>query len=132
MGRSVNNWGKKSTMMIICYQNYLKIQRLRKTSGKINETLWWFLHVKVKGIMCVLNFLWKTFVYFWERERERERAYAFAQVGEGQQERRTKDLKLCWQQPAQCGAWTHKPQNHDLSQSRMLNRLSYLGSPVYY
>ena len=46
-------------------------------------------------------------------------------------ERETEDLKkvLYWQQRAQCGAWTHKPRDHDLSQSRMLNWLSHPHAP---
>ena len=30
------------------------------------------------------------------------------------------------------GAWTHKPWDHDLSQSRMLNRLSHSGVPILW
>ena len=33
------------------------------------------------------------------------------------------------QHRAQCGAWTHEPWDHDLSQSWMLNWLSYVGAP---
>ena len=42
-----------------------------------------------------------------------------AQVGDGQRERDTEDLKqaLHWEQWAHCGAWTHKPRDHDLNQS---------------
>ena len=35
-----------------------------------------------------------------------------------------------WQQWAQCGAGTHKLQDHDLSQSRMVNQLSHPGAPT--
>ena len=36
---------------------------------------------------------------------------------------------LSCQHRAGCGAWTHGPQNHDLSQSWRLNRLSHPGAP---
>ena len=53
--------------------------------------------------------------------------------GEGQRERETQNPKqpprselLAWRLT---GAGTHKPQDHDLSQSQMLNRLSHPGAP---
>ena len=65
------------------------------------------------------NFLKNSFwIYFWER----------AQAGEEQKERGTEDLKhapRCWQQWSQCGAWTHKLWDHDLSQSWTFNWLSH-------
>ena len=64
----------------------------------------------------------KVFIYFSEREREHERGRSRG--------RETEDLKraLCWQQRAQCGAWTHKQWDHDLSGSRKLNRLCHPGA----
>ena len=61
------------------------------------------------------------FVYFWEKE---------SIVGEGQRERGTEDVKqvLSWQQRALCRGLTHK-QDHNLSQSLTLNRLSHPGAP---
>ena len=50
-----------------------------------------------------------------EREKEREREYP-------------KQAPHC-QHGARCGARTHEPQDHDLNQSRMLNRLSHSGAP---
>ena len=43
----------------------------------------------------------------------------------------TDDLKqaLCWQQRARCGTRIHKPWDHDLSQSWMLNWLCHPGAP---
>ena len=38
-------------------------------------------------------------------------------------------LRAC-QHGAQRGAQTHKPQDHDLSQSQTLNRLSHPGAPI--
>ena len=73
------------------------------------------------------------FIYFWERERERERE----RVSEwGGAERETGRHRI-WsrlqapscQHRAWCGAWTHKPWDHDLGQSWMLNRLSHPGTP---
>ena len=36
---------------------------------------------------------------------------------------------LSCQYKARCGAQTHKPRDHDLSRSEMLNRLSHPGAP---
>ena len=53
------------------------------------------------------------------------------QAGEGQTDRGAEDLKqaLCEQRKARCGAQTHEPRDHDLSQSQVLNQLSQPGAP---
>ncbi|XP_058593999.1 uncharacterized protein LOC131516681 isoform X2 [Neofelis nebulosa] len=50
-----------------------------------------------------------------------------AQAGEGQRERESQILKQPpgFELSAQCRARTHEPRDHDLSRSRMLNRLSH-------
>ena len=62
---------------------------------------------------------------FFERER--------ALVAEGQRQRGSEDLKLAvsWQQRAQCGAWTHKSRDYDLSWSLTLNQLSHPHAPSF-
>ena len=72
------------------------------------------------------------FVYFWETERDRQWA------GEGQIERERETGRhriqsrlhaVSCQHRAQCGAWTHRPWDHDLSWSQTLNQLSHPGTP---
>ena len=57
-----------------------------------------------------------------ERERERER-----QTDRHRIWRRLQALSC--QHRAQCGVWTHELWDHDLSWSRMLNRLRHSGAP---
>ena len=68
-------------------------------------------------------------VYFWERERA-------SKLGRGMVRERGRhriwsrlQAPRC-QHRAQHGAWTHKPWDHDLSQSQMLSQLSYPGAPA--
>ena len=71
-------------------------------------------------------FLFLMFIYFWEREtehgqgRERER---------GRHRIRSRLQAVSCQHRAQLRARTHKPWDHDLSQSRTLNWLSHPGAP---
>ena len=67
-------------------------------------------------------------MFIFERERERERERESTWVGERGRERRRQ--KALWQQRAQCGAWTQEPWDHDLNQSRTLNRLSHPGTQI--
>ena len=69
------------------------------------------------------KFFFFKFIYFWEREK--------AQVGEGQTMREKENPKqaVCCQRGAWCGAWIHKPWDHDLSWSQTLNPLSHPGVP---
>ena len=65
-------------------------------------------------------------VYFWERERE--------SVSRGGRDRGThRNQSRLQALRCQHRAWhrprTHEPQDHDLSQSQMLNWLSYPGAP---
>ena len=88
---------------------------------------WWAFILFYFIILFYPIKLFFKFIYlFWERESES------VQMGEGHGERGTEDPKwaLCWQQRAQSGAQTHKPQDHDLSQNWMLNQLSHPGAPV--
>ena len=62
------------------------------------------------------------FYFIFERERKRERA------GGGADRIRNRLQALSCQHRAWCGAQTHKPWDHDLSQSQMLNRLSHPGA----
>lgn len=36
--------------------------KIKIGTREIIETLWLFLHVKVKGILCAVNFCWKNYV----------------------------------------------------------------------
>ena len=68
------------------------------------------------------------FVYFWERETDKVWA------GEDQRERERDRIQSRLQVPsyehrAGCGAQTHEPWDHDLSQSWTCNQLSHPGAP---
>ena len=54
-------------------------------------------------------------------------------AGEGQRQKETEDPKwaLCYQHRARRGARTHKLRDHDLSQSRTLNRPGRPGAPKF-
>ena len=67
-------------------------------------------------------------IYFWERETA-------CKQGRGRERGRhgigSKLQALSCQHRARCGARTHEPQDQDLSQSQLLNRLSHPGAPIY-
>ena len=69
-------------------------------------------------------------MFIFETERDR------AQVGEGQREGDTQNLKqapgseLSARSPTQ--APTHEPGDHDLSGSQTLNQLSHTGAPTFF
>ena len=70
-------------------------------------------------------FFFLMFIYFWERETEHEQ-------GRGRERRHrigSRLQALSCQHRARRGARTHEPQDHDLSRSWMLNRLSHPGAP---
>ena len=81
-----------------------------------------------------VNKIFLRFYFVFERDRETETE---CKQGRGRERGRHRNPSM-FQVPshphrAQCGARTHKPQDHDLSQIRMLNRLSHPGAPnVYY
>ena len=72
--------------------------------------------------------IFKNFIYLFLMEREREH-------GRGRERERERERENLKQAPhhhlgAQCGAGTHEPWDHDLSQSWTLNRLSHPGASV--
>ena len=70
------------------------------------------------------------FIYFWERERERESQHEWGRGRErGRHRIRSRLRALSCQHRAWHGARGHKPQDHDLSWSQTLNRLSHPGVP---
>ena len=73
-------------------------------------------------------------IYFWERGRQTDRQTQNACRGGAEREGNRIQSRLqalnC-QHRAWQGAWTHKPQDHDLSRSQMLNRLSHLSAPFF-
>ena len=85
---------------------------------------------KLKQNFDFLNFF-KFKVYLFLRERERER-----EQGRGRETWRhriwSRRQSLNRQHRAQCGAWTHKLWDHDLSWSRMLTQLSHWGAPQFF
>ena len=62
------------------------------------------------------------FVYFWDRGRQSMRRGG---AERGRHRIWSRLQALSCQHRAQCGAWTHKPWNHDLSWSWTLNQLSH-------
>ena len=67
-------------------------------------------------------------IYFWERERERQ-SMSMGGAKRGRHRIRSRLQALSCQHRARRGARTHRPQNHDLSQSQPLNQLSHPGAP---
>ena len=61
------------------------------------------------------------FIYFWERGTQ--------SVSRGATESEAGSRPLSCPLRVQCRAWTQELQDHDLSWSRMLNRLSHPGAP---
>ena len=76
-----------------------------------SDSLYMMKQTKVFGLQSLYSFFKKSVFIYFEREREQGRGR------ERERERGTQDSKqaLCWQQRAQCGAWTHELWDHDLS-----------------
>ena len=66
--------------------------------------------------------------YIWERQRQSTRGGG-AEKERGRPRIRSRTQAPSCQHRAQRGAQTHKPRDHDVSQSWMLNRLSHPGAP---
>ena len=89
---------------------------------KINPTCLWLVH----WLFCNdFFFIFLTFIYFWDRERQ-------SMNGGGSKRGRHRIWNrlqaLSCQHRVQRGARTHRPRDHDLSWSRMLNRPSHPGA----
>ena len=70
------------------------------------------------------------YLFLRERERERETEHEQGRVRErGRHRIRSRLQALSCQHTAQRRARTHRPRDHDLSQSRTLTRLSHPGAP---
>ena len=66
--------------------------------------------------------------YFWERDTHSESRGGAERDGD---RIRSRLQALSCQHRARCGAQTHRLQDHDLSQSWTLNRLSHPGAPSF-
>ena len=83
---------------------------------------------KLLKVHLFISLIFLMFIYFWERQRQNA-------SGLGQRERARHRIRSSLQAPscqhrAWRGARTHKLWDHDLGQSRMLNRLSHPAAPV--
>ena len=67
------------------------------------------------------------FIYFWQIERQSMSRGGAEREGDTESETGSR-LWAVW---AWCGAQTHGLQDHDLSQSQMLNQLSHPGAPMF-
>ena len=93
----------------------------------------YILHIGIcnflsRHMKCVPSLLLNFFnVYFWEKESE-----THCERGRGRERGRHRiwSRPRLWAVRAWCGAWTHEPWDHDLSQSRMPNRLRHPGAPI--
>ena len=70
------------------------------------------------------------FIYFWERVCVC--VWAGEEAERGRHRIQSKLQALSCQHRAQPRAQTHKPENHDLSPSQTLNRLSHPGTPTWF
>ena len=69
-------------------------------------------------------------MFICERERQKHaHVHAHEQGGGREGERENPKQAWCCQSRALCGAWTHEPWDHDLSQSQMLNQQSHTDAP---
>ena len=91
------------------------------------------LYLIMYNIFIVLffsSFLFLMCIYFWERAHKRE-----CERGRGRERGRhrigSRLQALSCQHRARCRAHTHKPWDHDLSRSQMLNWLSHPGTPAW-
>ena len=82
--------------------------------------------MQVTHYLLYFFFKFITFIYFWETEWKRERGRERGRYS------RSRLQALSHQYRAQCGAWTHKPWDHDLSWSWTLNWLSHSDTPVVF
>ena len=84
----------------------------------------WLSHWTVDMVIHLKKFF---NVYFWERGRQSMSA------GRGRERAkhriRSRLQTLSCEHRARCGSQTHRLQDHDLNQSRMLNWLSHPGAP---
>ena len=111
--------------------------------GWLHKPRYIFSHCWFFYLLIFLNFIIIYFFNIWdrvaeheqgagqrERERERERQTDRDRDRETWKHRIWKRLQaLSCQHRARCRVRTHKLQHHDRSQSRMLNQLSYPGTP---
>ena len=67
-------------------------------------------------------------MFIFQRERERGRVWAGRCRERGRHRTWSRFQALSCQHRAQCEAWTHEPQDHDLSPSLTLNQLSHRGT----
>ena len=72
--------------------------------------------------------IYLTFIYFWDRERQ---SINGGGLERGRHRIWNRLQALSCQHRARRGARTHGPRDHDLSQSRPLNRLSHPGAPSF-
>ena len=91
-----------------------------------SEDLAYFLFVSL-FIYLFFKFL-KMFYFIFERESTRSQAGQRGKREKGRHRIRSKLQALSCQHRAQCRAWTHELQDHDLSQSRSLDQLSHPGT----
>ena len=68
-------------------------------------------------------------VYFLEREKMHTYKWGGAEREGERIQGGLHTCPRCWRHGTQCGAPAHKPQDHDLSWSPMLNHLSHPGAP---
>ena len=96
------------------------------SSGNFSSHMEWISTkaLSIGRIFSHHNLKKKINFFFWERERENG-----GSVRERGRHRILSRLQaLSCQHGAQRGAWTHRPQDHDLRQSWTLNQLSHPGS----
>ena len=97
----------------------LRREQVRFIYVTLGRYLWYSLEI-------YFIYLFLMFIFEWERDRE--------WVGEGQREKhriQSRLQALSRQHRAWCGTRTHKPSDHELSWSLMLNWLSHTGTLIF-
>ena len=82
-----------------------------------------------KIYLLLKKIFFKRLLIFWETERDRAWAGRGRKRERGRHRIRSRFQVLSRGHGAWRGARTHKPWDHDLNRSRMLNRLSHPGAP---
>ena len=97
--------------------SHLSESLCRLCVGSVCEAWFWLKY----SLTSVTKFLFKFFkkVYLFERERERASTGARERWGGSERERQNPKQGPHCQYRVQCGAWSHKPWDHDLGQNRV-------------
>ena len=112
--------------------SYNKITEEIKARESIEiESTYLISNIWIFTFFYLFTYFFNVCLFLREGEREREREIGTeCEQGRGRERGRQNSLQaLSCQHRAWCRTWAHEPGDHDLSWSRMLNRLSHPDTP---